>query len=106
MNPLTLPETALPSSPPPAVDDEEREEGVRCVAAPIRNHAGEVIAAISIAGPSLRVTKKRITELARHVMRAAEEISVGLGHRVLANGADKTSVRKVLRNAARLNGGN
>ena len=88
-----------------AVDDEEREEGVRCVAAPVRNHAGEVVAAISIAGPSIRVTKKRITELASHVMRAAEEISVGLGHRVLSNGAGTTTVGKLNRHSARLNRG-
>src|SRR5438874_6240547 len=32
------------------IDEEEREHGVRCVAAPIRNHSGDVVAAISIAG--------------------------------------------------------
>ncbi len=37
-----------------AVNDQEREEGVRCVAAPVRDHSGGVIAAISIAGPSMR----------------------------------------------------
>ena len=34
-----------------AVDDEENEEGIRCVAAPVRNDQGSVIAAISISGP-------------------------------------------------------
>ena len=87
-----------------AVDDEEREEGVRCVAAPVRDHAGKVIAAISIAGPSIRVTKERITELASHVMRAAEKISAALGHRVLSNGTGKTTVSKMIRSAARPNG--
>ena len=33
------------------LDEEEREKGVSCVAAPIRNHTGDVVAAISVAGP-------------------------------------------------------
>ena len=70
-----------------AVDDQEREEGVRCVAAPIRDHSGLVIAAISIAGPSMRVTKERVPELAAHVIRAANEISAKLGYKVSSNGA-------------------
>src|SRR5271157_5248141 len=78
-----------------AVDDQEREEGVRCVAAPVRDHGGLVIAAISIAGPSIRVTKEKIAELASHVVRAADEISAGLGYRVLSNGANKPAMRRL-----------
>src|SRR3954465_10385369 len=37
------------------LDEEEREKGVCCVAAPIRNHTGEVVAAISAAGPVQRM---------------------------------------------------
>ena len=72
-----------------AVDDQEREDGVRCVAAPVRDRAGKVIAALSIAGPSSRVTKERVFELARHVMRAAGQISAALGYhpRAIANGS-------------------
>ena len=33
------------------MDEEEREKGVSCIAAPIRNHTGDVVAAISVAGP-------------------------------------------------------
>ncbi|WP_324094162.1 IclR family transcriptional regulator [Candidatus Binatus sp.] len=88
-----------------AVDDQEREEGVRCVAAPVRDHAGEVIAAISIAGPSIRVTKERIAGLASHVVQAADEISAAIGYRVMPNGADKTAIRKISGHAARLNSG-
>jgi DNA-binding IclR family transcriptional regulator len=88
-----------------AVDDQEREEGVRCVAAPVRDHTGEVIAGISIAGPSIRVTKERIAGLAGHVVRAAAEISAAIGYRAMPNGADKATIRKVSGHAARLNGG-
>jgi DNA-binding IclR family transcriptional regulator len=88
-----------------AVDDQEREDGVRCVAAPVRDHAGEVVAAISIAGPSIRVTKEKIAELASHVVRAADDISAALGYRVLSNGAGRTAARRISGQAARLNGG-
>jgi DNA-binding IclR family transcriptional regulator len=63
-----------------ALDDEENEEGVRCVAAPVRNDRGKVIAAISISGPSVRMTEKRIhKELKTQVMKTAVGISKKLG---------------------------
>lgn len=46
-----------------AIDDAEREMGVRCVAAPIRNSRGEVAAAISISAPSTRVSVAQLHEL-------------------------------------------
>jgi DNA-binding IclR family transcriptional regulator len=65
-----------------AVDDAENEEGVRCVAAPIRDDQGRVIAAISISGPSVRMTKERIHgELKTQVIKTALEISQTLGYR-------------------------
>jgi IclR family transcriptional regulator, KDG regulon repressor len=64
-----------------AIDDEERHEGVRCVAAPVRDYTGTAVAGISIAGPSSRVSKERIAALAEQVTRVAEAISSRLGHR-------------------------
>jgi len=65
-----------------AVDDEENEEGIRCVAAPVRNDQGSVIAAISISGPTVRMTEKRIhNELKTRVMKTALEISKKLGYK-------------------------
>lgn len=64
-----------------AIDDEEVEEGLRCVGAPIRNHAGEVVASMSIAGPTFRVTKERVPVFARSVMSAARDLSAELGYR-------------------------
>lgn len=87
-----------------AVDDQEREEGVRCVAAPVRGHAGEVVAAISIAGPTMRVTKERIAQLANHVLGAADTISAALGCRAPASGALKSTVGKTSDLGERLNG--
>jgi DNA-binding IclR family transcriptional regulator len=65
-----------------AVDDEENEKGIRCVAAPIYNETGKTVAAISITGPAFRVTKKIIQEtLKKEVMETAFKISEGLGFR-------------------------
>lgn len=63
-----------------ALDDEETEVGLRAIAAPIRDHTGEVVAAISIAGPIQRMTKKVVLSHAPKVVAAAEAISARLGH--------------------------
>ncbi len=64
-----------------AIDNEEHEIGVRCVAAPVYDSAGGVIAAISISVPSVRLTDEDIPRYAEVVMRAAREISRRLGHK-------------------------
>lgn len=57
----------------------EREEGLAAAAVPIRNHAGEVIAALSISGPSTRLTADRLESVRDGLAGAADEISRGLG---------------------------
>jgi DNA-binding IclR family transcriptional regulator len=64
-----------------AVDNEEFEPGLRCIAAPVRDHTGEVIAAISIAGPSFRIGNQQIAALSRSVIGAAGRLSASLGYR-------------------------
>ncbi len=64
-----------------AVEDEESEVGVRCVAAPIRNDTGEVVAAVGVAGPVSRLSKKALAAFMPHVIATAQAISVSLGHR-------------------------
>jgi len=65
-----------------AIDDEENEKGIRCVAAPIYNEGGKVVAAISISGPAFRVTKKMIHEtLKKEMTETALKISQRLGFR-------------------------
>lgn len=61
-----------------AIDDEEYEEGLRCIGAPIVGHTGTVVAAIGIGGPVTRVTPDRVRELGQVVMEAA----AGLSHRM------------------------
>jgi len=63
-----------------AVDDEEKEEGLRCVGAAVRGHSGKLIAAISVSGPAFRVTKERVQEIGQTVMRVANDLSEELGY--------------------------
>jgi IclR family transcriptional regulator, KDG regulon repressor len=62
-----------------AVDDEESEVGLRSIAAPVRSHSGNVIAAISIAGPVHRMTKKMLLGWVRELAEAAAAVSQRLG---------------------------
>lgn len=64
-----------------ALDNEESFDGLRCVGAPIRDHSTQVIAALSIAGPSVRLESDRIKEIIPAVVEAAAEISHQLGYR-------------------------
>jgi IclR family acetate operon transcriptional repressor len=63
-----------------AVDEQEHEVGVRCVAAPIVNHAGDVVAAISVAGPADRLPRPLVgSAMAQTVVATARAISTELG---------------------------
>src|SRR5262245_14046067 len=64
-----------------AVDNEEIEKGLRCVGAPVWNYSGEVIAAVSVAGPSFRITRSRVPAIARAVLGMARRLSADLGYR-------------------------
>jgi DNA-binding IclR family transcriptional regulator len=58
-----------------AEDNEENELHGRCVAAPIRNRASEVVAAISVSGPSNRMNSRKVSAIKDDLRRAAEELS-------------------------------
>lgn len=64
-----------------AVDNEERTEGMRCIAAPIRNAHDEVIAGLSVSGPVSRVTAQRTADFGAQVIAAADAVSAALGAR-------------------------
>jgi len=68
-----------------AVDNVEIEEGVKCVAAPIRNHNGIVFASISISGPQQRILDEEIPKLAELVKRTANDISESLKNKTLSD---------------------
>lgn len=61
-------------------DDEERNEGMRCVASPVFNATGQPVAGLSISGPSARVTPDRIASLGKSVSDAAITLSQRLGY--------------------------
>lgn len=58
-----------------AVDDEEYELGVRCVAAPVKDYRGSAVGAIGISGPAGRLTLDRVMEFAKIVMQISSELS-------------------------------
>jgi DNA-binding IclR family transcriptional regulator len=63
-----------------AVNDEELEPELFAVAAPVRDHRGQVVAAVSISAPSYRVPPARREDLAALVTRTADDVSRRLGH--------------------------
>jgi IclR family transcriptional regulator, KDG regulon repressor len=64
-----------------AIEDEENEVGMVSIAAPIRDDAGDVAAAVGIAGPVTRLTKKSIAAFVPHVIATADQVSARLGYR-------------------------
>jgi DNA-binding IclR family transcriptional regulator len=69
-----------------AVDNVENESGVRCVGAPIFNHQGKVVAAISISGPADRIWGPKVEVIGKELVAATQSISEQLGYRdVLLN---------------------
>ncbi|KWT69302.1 Transcriptional regulator, IclR family [Hyphomicrobium sulfonivorans] len=62
-----------------ALDDEERTIGMRCVAATILDVHGEAVAGISISGPTIRMPDKKVRQIGKWVMEAANEISRRVG---------------------------
>jgi IclR family transcriptional regulator, KDG regulon repressor len=65
-----------------ATDDEESEIGMRSVAAPIRDISGKAIAAVGLAGPIQRLTKKELRRLVPQVIATAVGISARMGYKV------------------------
>ena len=63
-----------------AIDNEEMEEGVRCLAVPIYDRRGEIGGALSISGPTTRMTPARVTTIVNQVRDVAKELSRQLGY--------------------------
>ena len=64
-----------------AFDDEELDLGVRCIAAPIRDYTRRIVGAISISGPTMRISNARTeSELVPLVLKASAELSTRLGY--------------------------
>lgn len=65
-----------------AIDNEEIEEGVRCVGCVVRNFSGEPLAAISVSAPAFRLTKEKVKGLSQPVVAAANALSMELGFKM------------------------
>ena len=62
-----------------AIDDEEHDLGVRCMAAPVRNWKGDPVGAISISGPAARMTDDTMAQLVTPLQETAGAISQLMG---------------------------
>lgn len=71
-----------------AVEDEEIIVGNRCVGAPILDNFGKPIAAISVAGPTWRLTSERVEQLGPEVLIVARNIGAQLRSSPPASGTD------------------
>lgn len=69
-----------------AFDDEEFSQGIRCLAAPVRNFTGRVVAAIGISGPVWRISLDRVAQLTELVKAMGLRLSRQLGHARNAGG--------------------
>jgi DNA-binding IclR family transcriptional regulator len=63
-----------------SIDDVENEDGVRCAAAPVLDHSGRPIAAISVAGPTSRVTPESVHDVGALALDTAARLSAAIGY--------------------------
>jgi len=63
-----------------AIDNIEHEEGVRCVAGPIRDYTGKVIASMSISGPAFRINESNMPVVAKKIKEDCNCISKEMGY--------------------------
>jgi DNA-binding IclR family transcriptional regulator len=63
-----------------AATDDELEVGLTAIAAPIRNGTGRVIAAVSVSGPSYRMSASSFPDIAPRLVAGADEISLRMGY--------------------------
>jgi DNA-binding IclR family transcriptional regulator len=63
-----------------AIDNEEHIEGIRCIAAPVRDHSGGVRASLCVVGPKNRLPQRRQAEIRQALTAMSAELSARLGH--------------------------
>lgn len=62
------------------VDNAEYTVGVRCVAAPVRDHTGRVVAGMSVSVPTVRFEPDRVERARQLLVEACRDLSMALGH--------------------------
>lgn len=78
-----------------SIDNEEAYLGSRCIGAPIFDSVGKIAAALSVSGPTTRVTKERVPAFAGAAKNAATMISRTLGYEMPRNGQVKNQTAAV-----------
>jgi DNA-binding IclR family transcriptional regulator len=68
-----------------AVDNHEFHEDVWCLAAPVRDSGGQVVAAIGVTGPAAQSDSQKKADICMYVKKAAVELSAKLGYIALSN---------------------
>jgi IclR family transcriptional regulator, KDG regulon repressor len=66
-----------------AIEDEESELGMRCIAAPIFRMGGEIVGCVGLAGPVQRLSLEALIDLAAPLLETAQAISQRMGHSAL-----------------------
>ncbi|TCP19289.1 IclR family transcriptional regulator [Scopulibacillus darangshiensis] len=64
-----------------SLDLEENEYGIICIAVPVFDYLGKVMAAISVSGPSIRMSEDRIACLKQKIIESGSKISARLGYK-------------------------
>jgi IclR family acetate operon transcriptional repressor len=62
-----------------AIDEQEKNLGMRCIAAAVYDWNGDAVAGLSVSGPINRVTEAELSKLAASVTEAAATLSKALG---------------------------
>jgi DNA-binding IclR family transcriptional regulator len=63
-----------------ATTTQEYEDGLNAIAAPVRDHTGAVVAAVSVSGPAYRLDQARMAAIAAGLIAGAQQISEQLGY--------------------------
>jgi DNA-binding IclR family transcriptional regulator len=75
-----------------SIDNEEAYLGSRCIGAPIFDSSGKIAAALSVSGPTTRVTKERVPAFAGAAKNAAAIVSRTLGYALPENGQARNQI--------------
>jgi DNA-binding IclR family transcriptional regulator len=76
-----------------AMDNEEHIEGIRCIAAPVRDYSGEVRASLCVVGPKNHLPQRRLTEIRQALTSASAGLSARLGHGLTGETGDRVRGR-------------